>query len=614
MKKLLLTTLAVLFGLSVFSQASQTKRTLNSAKHNVVEKRVYPFAVKNQTNMLLQPRYSSVASPLSATEATIGETRYDLQSNQATENRLYMFPDGTIGGVWTMGMSEPNFPDRGTGYNYFDGTDWGPNPTARIETIRTGWPSYAPYGANGEMVVSHTDVAGLAIAKRDQKGSGSWTQSILAGPAGAVDISWPRVVTNGTGHENIHILACTYVPYQGLDQALLYYRSQDGGTSWDKQHVILPGMASTDYSTIGGDSYAWADPKNNTLAFVVGDNWMDLFLMKSTDNGENWTKTVIFRHPYPLFKENTTLVLDTPSVCDGSVSVFIDNDGNANVFFGIMRVLNSDLTDNQTSYFPYTDGLGFWKEGMPTMTDLSYDALEANNQIVGYTQDINGNDTILEFDGLGTYFLSVTSMPNATIDWADRIFLVMTSVVEGLTNGSQNYRHIYARMSEDGGSTWTGFIDVTGSIVHNFTECVSPSVSPLTDYNVHILFQMDEEPGLAVRGDTDPYGDNYIVHSVLPKSDLGIGINKHDQSSLIMSSYPNPATDKATILVTLTKPVTLSMQLQDLAGRLILKEVKGNCQSGTHYFTVDCSTIPAGIYFYTVLAGDKKGSGKIMVQ
>jgi len=82
-------------------------------------------------------------------------SRYDCQTNHSCQIRMYYYPDGTIGATMTMAHND-NFADRGTGYNYFDGTEWGAAPEARIETVKTGWPSYAPLGINGEIVVAHS--------------------------------------------------------------------------------------------------------------------------------------------------------------------------------------------------------------------------------------------------------------------------------------------------------------------------------------------------------------------------------------------------------------------------------------------------------------------------
>ncbi|HNW76987.1 MAG TPA: hypothetical protein PKJ28_08895, partial [Bacteroidales bacterium] len=70
-----------------------------------------------------------------------GTTKYDLQTNAATQNRIYLYPDGTIGTTFTMSHVN-TFSDRGTGYTYFDGVDWGDQPSVKIESVKAGWPSY----------------------------------------------------------------------------------------------------------------------------------------------------------------------------------------------------------------------------------------------------------------------------------------------------------------------------------------------------------------------------------------------------------------------------------------------------------------------------------------
>jgi hypothetical protein len=94
------------------------------------------------------------------------------------------------------------------------------------------------------------------------------------------------MVTNGTPRTNIHIIAITEpvanggTAYLGMDGALLYNRSTDGGSTW-LGWQMLPGITSSQYLGLGADAYNWAEPHGDTLAFVVGDNWNDEFIMKS---------------------------------------------------------------------------------------------------------------------------------------------------------------------------------------------------------------------------------------------------------------------------------------------------------------------------------------------
>ena len=56
---------------------------------------------------------------------TIGNTWYDAQTYNAGNlmNRVYEHPDGTIGAIW-MHQGAQGTPDRGSAYNYFNGSAW----------------------------------------------------------------------------------------------------------------------------------------------------------------------------------------------------------------------------------------------------------------------------------------------------------------------------------------------------------------------------------------------------------------------------------------------------------------------------------------------------------
>ena len=44
--------------------------------------------------------------------------------------------------------------DRGTGYNYFDGNSWEPQPNSRLESSRGGWPSIIAMGSGKEASIN----------------------------------------------------------------------------------------------------------------------------------------------------------------------------------------------------------------------------------------------------------------------------------------------------------------------------------------------------------------------------------------------------------------------------------------------------------------------------
>jgi hypothetical protein len=554
-------------------------------------------------------------------EHIVGTTRYDRQTNGTMQNRILLNDDGTLGTTWTMGFAETAFPDRGTGYNYYDGSSWFPEPSARIENIKTGWPSIARFGTEGEIIVSHNLTSGLEICTRPVKGTGQWTETLFQGPGTCPELSWPRVVTNGTNHQQIHLVTLTSpvanggTLYNGQDGALLYSRSLDGGLTWDIHHYQFPGTGSDHYVGLGGDTYTWAEPKGDTLALIVGDKWFDLFLLKSNDNGSTWTKTMIWEHPFPFYEENHTIILDTIWVCDGGMAIQLDNDGNANVFFGLMRVNNTDTTDEEFSYWYMTDGIAYWKEGEPMLTCIHADSLYDQGHLVGWMQDLNGNDTIYEeLSGIPAYTYSTTGMPTVSIDDNGDIYLVMSSEMEGHNNGLQNYRHILVRKWDHGTAEWGDFFDVTDNIIHNFHECIYPIQASQSDNYIHYIYQADEEPGLAVSGDEDPYGDNYIYYSKIAKSSF-VGVKEY--SPLVFSvsqNYPNPCQDKTTLTITLNRPEKIQLQLRDLLGRTVMQKEYSFSAAGTYSLLLDVTGLKEGVYVYTLNAGKECRAGKMILQ
>lgn len=476
-------------------------------------------------------------------ETTIGTTWYDLQSNGSLSGRIAFHPDGTIGAVWTYGMQQSMFPDRGTGYNFFNGSYWGPHPTSRIENIKTGWPSYDTWGPSGEILVAHNGETGLEISKRSVRGSGNWTQFLFQGPPGIEDDPvWPRLVTSGPTHEYVHLVCNSYNLYQGQYGAMLYSRSNDGGQSWDPHNIILPGTDSAYYSEIGTDAYTMA-ANGNIVAILCASSYHDMFVLKSADNGDTWNKTVIWEHPYPFFDGFTT-VTDTFFCVDNSASVAVGPDGKVHVVFGITRLLN-DQPGNGLTYFPYVDGIGYWNEDMATFSNhinalappsLGYmnSELVTDTNYVGWSQDVDG-DGSLTFVGVTSYLQKgLSTMPSICVDDLYRVFIAYASTTETFANSTSNYKKIWMRGMD--GSGWGSFVNVTNDIVHIFDETVYPVLSQTTgNYDLHLLYQADVYPGIAVLGD-QYYAENNIIHSSIPKTDLVSAVPFYS-----VSTFPNPS-------------------------------------------------------------------------
>ena len=613
-------TLLLVFSLAAVVLYAQDRVQRPSSLQNYMVTAPVHKAVK-ETDNFMQNVNQYMSSQINAIETEIGKTVYDLQSNTGSPSgRCYLYPDVRAAAVLTRGMTPTAYSDRGTGYNYYDGANWGPEPSARIESQRTGWPGYAPLGANGEIVVAHHNTAGLVVTKRSTFGTGTWSESILAGPTGAVDISWPRVVTSGANHDTVHVIATTYSAYLGQNLALLYYRSTDGGVTWGTKHYIDPSMDATHYYGFSGDSYAWAEPHGSNLAFLIADSQEDLFVMRSSDAGTTWQKTVIWEHPYPMLNVSTTAT-DTLYAPDGAAHLTFDKDGKLHVVFGIYRVLFNG--DGTYSYWPGLSGIAYWNDSQPTFTGgdqmniLNPDSLDAQGKLLGtYLVDWNGNGTLDLASDYGNYGLGFASMPQISFDRStDNAILLYSSLTEGYDNGTQNYRHIWARASSDNAQNWGMIIDLDNDPIHTFDECVFPCISQVGDgSNWYFQYQLDNEPGLAIRGDLDPPGDNFINFYPVTTEYNGIPQLIKPSASVVSANSPNPSGSLTNVDLTIEKTSNVSYSLTGLTGQQFVRKNMGRLSPGRQTVKIDLTGLSTGVYFLRFEVGDQQYVQKILVK
>ncbi|PIQ34244.1 MAG: hypothetical protein COW63_04140 [Bacteroidetes bacterium CG18_big_fil_WC_8_21_14_2_50_41_14] len=625
MKKILLFALAIGFVGVGLAQVSQYKPKAWYKDVKLVDNKA-----KIAEQVFTYSNEISPNTPVSrAQDVVVGETWYDLQSNSSVPRHIYAFEDGTIGTVWTRGMNPTAYADRGTGYNYFDGSSWGAYPTERIEEVRTGWPSYAPYGINGEIVCTHSGgAAGLIFSWRENKGEGEWSYFSLVGPAGFEDILWPRMVTSGENHEIIHVIAAIADVangggiYQGLDGALLYSRSTDGGLTWDPENVVLDGISSDYTNGWSADDYAWAEPVGNTIAFFTFGGIKDGIVMKSIDNGDNWERIVAFASFDPFFVNGD--LIPAFGGGDGFNACAIDDEGLVHVAFG--RQIHSDDDGGGPYYYPYTDGLVYWNETMPALDSAMIQAdiipdnwttmnLYQNGNLAAYTLE-HGSDTLV---GIAPYYTSLTGMPQIVItrdDFGTKIVQIFYSAVSvGFDNSEYNFRHIWGSFTEGDGK-FSAFTDYTSDVFHIFSECSYPSASPtVTNNKFHIIYQSDNMPGNSNQPDPpthDPVLNNMVYLAVSP---LPVDVTESSEQSIeISQNYPNPFNGKTYVNITINKASNVNLEVYTLTGQKVVVNEFGFKTAGSHNISIDASNLASGIYFYTVTAGESKVTRKMVVE
>jgi hypothetical protein len=634
MKRILLFSVILSFGLVSFAQKSSSLKT--KEQRQVVKTVVYtPFDISDLGN-LEQTGNATVANYSTDMEGfeVIGNSYYDFWTNSSVDNRICMFDDGTMAAVYTFGTQAgvAAFPERGTGYNYFDGTSWGPIATERIETDRSGWPSIAAWGENGEINVSHysgpatpTNI-GLAINTRPTKGTGDWTEVLYESPFGAA--LFPRMVTGGEDNEIIHLLysfnqAHTY-PTDPFNPGY-YNRSLDGGVTWDIQHELIDGMTEDDYQTIGGDNMIWAEPVGETIAFGFADTWYtDMVVMKSDNNGDDWDKIVVWEHPYPFFNWDVTLT-DSLWAPDGTLSIALDATGKVHLAAGIMRV-NHDAVGTTYGVYYYGEGIVYWNEDMdPFEAEDQTIALDAWYFAGALVEDVNYIGWGQDMDGDGVFTLynddmhnyrngGASTMPAIACGNNGEVIVAYAGISEiDVYNELYNYRRIWTRQSFDNGATWTAHYNINHDITQSFDECIHPVLNKNMNNEFHLIYNADYDVGTGLDGDHD-YADNRITyyHDFLP---VGIG-NQTAANSMISVSqnYPNPATSTTRINVELVSGSNVSLEVSNIVGQVVYAEDRGTVNGVQSSFVINVTDFTPGVYFYTIKVNEESVTKKMLVE
>ncbi len=348
---------------------------------------------------------------------------------------------------------------------------------------------------------------------------------------------------------------------------------------------------------IGGKGYLWMnpfilDPNNNNIMYLAGGKYLwrndDLSAIATSVTGAwdsistNWVK-------YADSVPTVNSVITSIAVCKTPANrVYYGTDKKK-----VYRIDNANVgTPTPVDITPTAGSVLFPSSGY--VSNVSVDPTDGNKVMVifsnynvysiFYTQD--GGTTWAKAGG---NLETTVSAANPSIRWASilpvadgKVYLLATSV------------GLFATDSLNG--TATNWVLQGASTIGN---------------SVCDMIETRPSDGLVVIA-THSSG-MYSTH-ITSVNDI---VTVHDiaaaKADLQLFNYPNPVAQTTIIEFVLTKKSQVSLQVLDQYGRLVETLVNETMTEGKHEVVFDKKSLASGIYYYSLIADNKRKTNKMMI-
>ena len=101
---------------------------------------------------------------------------------------------------------------------------------------------------------------------------------------------------------------------------------------------------------------------------------------------------------------------------------------------------------------------------------------------------------------------------------------------------------------------------------------------------------------------------------VFPTVDFTLGMDELSEDGLMLGqNYPNPVHGSTAINYGITNKENVVISVYDVIGNKVMEIREGDKQAGQHTINMDVSALSAGIYYYTLRAGDNSLTKKMIV-
>lgn len=643
MKKVFLLSLGIVFGFSAFAQRTVSKNELKEfqvdskkvAVGNEMVTTASSFAPQSKGSMVTINRWDSMED---------GETmwtNYDLQSNGYLSNRMYQLPTGQVAVTATMSHeANQSASDRGTGYNFYDGSEWDEMPDGRVESMKTGWPTIAQWGATGEILISH---APMRCWTREVAGEGEWQYmgEIPTQPEGypyTDDASWPRVATSGDNHNIIHVIADIQhsVSTNEVYHHQVYLRSEDA-QNWTVSYSPLAqdGEEADHYSA---DDYAITANGHTVAMIYSGSLTSHVVMYKSTNDGATWERTVVWENPYYGcdWETDPCSVYTDTLFGPNNASIVIDNNGIAHVALNVYEYIHSEIGNTYTVFSGRAvDGIYYWNETRPApiqssdgnphhalrlwwpsgdgYVSHSYDTVNFCGWIpFGFDEFSWDNDMFYHEHDYFYAFYGASALPALSCDPDGNLAVAFSTPYTPRTDGSSYFRQVFVNYKSKDEDYWRIEEDnLMDDFMYEYMEGTGVSAVSNTANTGEFWFSFQADENIGFYWGTNAQqasASENTIHAVKVIIDEFVGIEENAAQDVVYNIYPNPATDYICISAEAAAEATVSFV--NLAGQTV-KVINKSLTIGDNSISIN---LESGVYFCTVTANGFSKTTKVVVK
>jgi hypothetical protein len=592
---------------------------------------------------------------------SIGTTWYDIQHNGTTGRMIEIDEEGYYHFVWMNGTNN-GASDRHIYYNVItpEGIQLWPGTGYQVESsTRAGYTNVDVAFGGIAFPGFHQDFTGnenfhVAVAADFFPRAGAfitYEPDWMYYTGIDLDILWPRIRIDR--RDNIHVMAQhdpipDFTSANGTPGMVYHTIGTYNPTSFDITFPPDPAWTEIDWTqTISYDfdvspvsdrlAFAWtysmeegypgSDPWSFSQSFSQYNN--DIWVLIDDDGDDlhfqdAFNLTQFFPVDLSWLPDTTMADMDTLRAYT-DMSVFIDQDDWVHIAFTTPSYFHLE----QQSYF-HASIIWHWSEEFPGEFQILHNAFD----------DADWN---LQDCGAWNYKAQRPSLgQDPETGYLYCTYQVYDCDTLAISAAGWPSSDAFVSVSTDGGQSWAQGTNVTNTQTPSGAaagQCLSelyPTMCEDVDGECHILYVMDHDAGAVVQSEGTWTLNEVIYHSVpvdlipatptvpqnvpfhvsqgFPPAQVPGG-GRYDQPDkfALGQNYPNPFNPATNITFTLDVVSDVALKVYNLQGREVATVVSGTFGTGQHTVNFDGTNLASGVYIYTLKAGDRSLTSKMLL-